>query len=277
MADPVTDAAVAAISAAVADAIAESIAEAVAAGASEAAATVIAGTVEAEATEAATAAVATTTADLVASGVSNDVAGTISTYLICPAMSLGEGTLQQFVNSFLNEGLAFVAAYPGVMLLQLTPQGQEPPSATEEEKAKEKAYWEGLLDKAKEKVIKEAAPGVQSYIQKGYKDSLNAAKAENTTWLNNEKKDIMLKGLIPIYGQIQAGIRLSNLKDDAMKQFHAAANSHLTTFLHSQECREKWGKSFKEEGDKFLQSDEWKKMVDDWKKQHPNNPDNKSG
>lgn len=267
----VTAASIEAVAVIVAEAIAASIEAAVAAGASELVISGFTAGLADSATEAVTAAITPIIEELVEVGITREVANMISTYLISPTMSLGAITLQEFVDDFIARGLAYVADFfPGGLLLQTTKAGQEPLSATKEEKE----YWDGLMDKAKEVVLKKARPGVQSYIQNGYKTALEAAKAENEKWLKKQKKDIMLKSLIPIYGQVQAGIRLSHLKADAMKQFHSAANSHLNTFLHSQECREKWGKSFQAESEKFLESDEWKKMVQDWMQQHPNNPDN---
>mmetsp|Transcript_1260 Transcript_1260/g.1803 ORF Transcript_1260/g.1803 Transcript_1260/m.1803 type:complete len:281 (-) Transcript_1260:169-1011(-) len=275
MAAVISDAAVAAIVAAVTESIVETISAAITVGISDEFLTSISLSIELEVTEAVTLQITEITDILVSTaGINNDVAGIISTYLIAPELSLGEFTWQQTIDNFLARAFDWFRNNPYTSLLQVATEGQEPTIITDEEREKERAYWGGLLDEAKEKVLKMAAPGVQSYIRDGYEASLNAAKAENTKWLKKQKKDIMLKGLIPIYGQVRAAIRLSHLKNDAMKQFYSAANSHSMTFLHSQECREKWGKSFEEEGDKFLKSDEWKNMVEDWTQKHPNNPNN---
>ena len=45
-------------------------------------------------------------------GVGTDIAGIISSYVISPEMSLGEMSLQEFVNGEFTEGIAFLANNP---------------------------------------------------------------------------------------------------------------------------------------------------------------------
>jgi hypothetical protein len=305
----ITDAVVDAVALAVTAAVEEAVAEAVAAGVAD----FIIGELEVSAaktaTVAVTAAVESTIAELVGIGIPEELANMITQYLIQPAMSLGEGSLQEVVNSWFTNGIYYLSNLPWLrslvaidpLMIRSMKEGEQPLNASKEEierakkdwnsllnKAQEKVFekerdqpinatqeemerakkhWNSLLNKAQEKVFEKITPGVQAYIRKGYIDALNAAKADLETWLSNEKWDIMIKSLIPLYGQWQAFDRLTNLKSDAMKHFQSEVNSNLLTFLHSKECRGKWGNSFRDEGEKFLKSDEFKKMTDDWNKQ----------
>lgn len=90
---------------------------------------------------------------------------------------------------------------------------------------------------------------------------IKKAGEDTLDWVKSEGDDIMLQSLIPIYGLIQAIVRLSSLKSDAINKFHSGAQSALADYKNeclgdAEQARRK--QRLSEETDKVISSNKWK-------------------